>query len=631
MKIEAHRKILLAAILTLLLIPLLANIASGDGSLKTFKLTAGASKEFGRSVAVSGDTMVVGDPIKGAAYVFEYDGSNWSQVAELTPSSGFSFFGWSVAISGDMVAVGAPYDQSFLGSVYLFRRVGGSWNEDPDSPLTDSKRIPFSFVGWSVAFAGDTLLVGAPMANSVHVFNSGGTTSWTQQEPPLTGGDTELGDRFGWSVAVSGARLVVGAPRDESTAGSAYVFDFDEKAGKWLETKKLTASNQAERDDFGFSVAIDQDTLVVGAHKDSTYVSNPGVAYIFEFDGESWAEKAKLTASDSADYDEFGYSVAIKDGILLVGAPFDPFYGPEATPGAAYVFEADGSIWSEKLKLSASLAGDPPEQDQFGLAMAINGTTLVVGAILADAEIEDAGAAYLFVANEPPVAVANWDPKEGIIEGDEITLDGSESYDPDGDQLTYHWEQTGGPPVGLDLLLARHDPENPSRTFLAPELSEGCTALSFTLTVTDDKGLASEPAIVEITVYPNNKIYAKLGGKHRRWLYWHKYSFYGHENEHVTIRLEADPNGWHRGRRATLMLKDRIKGVRLFLTNRGGLPNELSATLPADGKYTVYVVKQPWFWFWWRHKRNRGYEGDYILSLEGACGKLVSGFRCNKR
>ena len=629
MKIEAHRKILLAVILSLLLIPLLANIASGDGSLKTFKLTAGASKEFGRSVAVSGDTMVVGDPIQGAAYVFEYDGSNWSQVAELTPSSDFSFFGWSVAISGDMVAVGAPYDQSFLGSVYLFRRVGDSWNEDPDSPLTDSKRIPFSFVGWSVAFAGDTLLVGAPMANSVHVFNSGGTTSWTQQEPPLTGGDTELGDRFGWSVAVSGARLVVGAPRDESAAGSAYVFDFDEKAGKWLETKKLTASNKAERDDFGFSVAIDQDTLVVGAHKDSTYVSNPGVAYVFEFDGESWAEKAKITASDSADYDEFGYSVAIKDSILLVGAPFNPFYGPEATPGAAYVFEGDGSIWSEKLKLSASLAGDPPEQDQFGLAVAINGTTLVVGAILADAEIENAGAAYLFVANEPPVAVANWDPKEGIIEGDEITLDGSESYDPDGDQLTYHWEQTGGPPVGLDLLLARHDPENPARTFLAPELSEGCTALSFTLTVTDDKGLASESAIVEITVYPNNKIYAKLGGKHRRWLYWHKYSFYGHENEHVTISLEADPNGWHRGRRVTLMLKDRIRGVRLFQTNRGSLPNEISATLPADGKYTVYVVKQPWFW--WRHKRHKRFEGDYVLSLEGTCGKLVTGFRCNKR
>ena len=97
----------------------------------------------------------------------------------------------------------------------------------------------------------------------------------------------------------------------------------------------------------------------------------------------------------------------------------------------------------------------------------------MVGAILADAETEDAGAVYLFLANEPPVAVASWDPKDGIIEGDLVTLDGSDSYDPDGDDLTYHWEQIDGPDVGVDLLSAKPEPKNPKMAFLAPELFEG--------------------------------------------------------------------------------------------------------------------------------------------------------------
>ena len=398
MKIEAHRKILLLAIFFILLSPLPANAACGDGSFETSKLTAETSREFGRSVAVNGDTVVIGDPSQGAAYVFEYDGSNWSQVAELTPGSNGSDFGWSVAISGDTVAVGAPN----AGSVYLFKRLGDSWNEDPDSPLMASDRA-FTF-GWSLAFEGSTLVVGTAIANSAYVFNLNGA-KWPEEEAKLTARDSEFGDRFGWSVAVNGARVVVGAPRDESTAGSAYVFDFN--GANWPEKEaKLTASDKAEHDDFGFSVAIHQDTVVVGAPKNtSEEVSKPGAVYVFNYDGTNWTQQeTPLTASDSADYDQFGYSVAIKDSILLVGAPFDRNYGPNA-PGAAYVFKAEGNSWSEEDKLTASEAGDPTDKDQFGLAVAINGTTLVVGAILADAEIEDAGAAYVFTPNETPVSV----------------------------------------------------------------------------------------------------------------------------------------------------------------------------------------------------------------------------------
>jgi hypothetical protein len=338
--------------------------------------------------------------------VFEYDGSNWRQEAKLTTFSGY--FGWSVAISGDTVAVGAP----LLSSVYVFKRVGDSWNEyDPNdySPLILNTGAPT--FGWSLAFDGSTLVVGTAMANLVYVYNLDGD-NWPEKGTRLPAlGGPEVGGRFGWSVAVSGARVVVGAPRDESTAGSAYVFDFDEEAG-WLEPVKLTASDKAEHDDFGFSVAIHQDTVVVGAHKDSSWVSNPGAVYVFNHDGTNWTQQeTPLTASDSADHDEFGYSVAIKDSTVLVGAPVDPAHNPvdpdnneEFKPGAAYVFKADGDSWSEVDTLTASDAGDPPDKDQFGLAVAINGTTLVVGAILADAEIEDAGAAYVFTPNETPVS-----------------------------------------------------------------------------------------------------------------------------------------------------------------------------------------------------------------------------------
>jgi len=410
MKIEAHRKILLLAILLVLLSPLPVNAACGNGSFSDFKLTADTpvpGAQFGHAIAVSGDTMVVGAPPfnESAAYVFEYDGSNWRQVARLTPGGDFSFsFGYSVAISGDTVVVGAP----FLSSVYVFKRVGDSWNEyDPKVYPPDILTGVFTF-GFSLAFDGSTLVVGTAGANLVYVYNLDGD-NWPEEGTRLPAlGDPKLSGRFGFSVAVSGARMVVGAPRDESTAGSAYVFDFDEDAGKWLESEKLTASDKAEHDDFGSSVAIHQDTVVVGAHKDSASVPNPGAVYVFNPNGANWPEEeARLTPSDSDDDDEFGYSVAIKDSILLVGAPLyaDPDNGPNG-PGAAYVFEFDDKSgkWLETEKLTASDAGDPPKEDQFGFSVAINGTTLVVGAIQADTEIEDAGAAYVFMPNEAPVS-----------------------------------------------------------------------------------------------------------------------------------------------------------------------------------------------------------------------------------
>jgi hypothetical protein len=635
MKIEAHRKILLAAILTLLFIPLLTNPASGDDSVSEFKLTAGIDAaefdQFGYSVDISGNTAVVGAPFADSAHVFQYDESTsaWSEdpVAVLTAPvpAGPGQFGWSVAIHGDTVVVGALDLLSYIGSAYVFTRSGSTWDEG-------HQLIAGAGIGASVAISGDTLVVGALIpATSAYVFryvydDSTGTWDWIQKEE-LKAPGASFAPFFGWSVAIDGDTVVVGAP----FAGAAYVYTRSDDT--WDEGSELITGVWV-----GSSVAVSGDTVVVAAPSYTSFPlhppSGPGSVSLFSRGGGTWTSAGILNSQASG----FGASVGISGNMLVVGAPQDNNDGKLS--GSAYMFKYDGTNWvadSTLPKLSPSVAPPADDSDQFGRDVAIDVSTVVAGAIFGDGPAVDSGSASVFILaspNQPPIAEAEAFPNE-IKEGDLVTLDGSKSEDPDGDPLIYNWMQTGGPEVDLDLVLAEKDKINPAvRTFVAPELSDGCDTLTFQLTVTEDVdgGLTSDPpAEVRIKVLPNNIIHAKLGGKHRHWLYLHKYSFYGHEKEKVTIRLEADPNGWHRGSRATLMLKDRISGVRLFQTNRGSLPNTISATLPADGKYTVYVVKQPWFWFWRRHKRHKRFEGDYILSLEGACGKLVTGFQCNKR
>ncbi len=411
MKIEAHRKILFLAIVLVLLSPLPANATCEGGSFSEFKLTAETpvpTSQFGQSVAVSGDTMVIGASDEGAAYVFEYEEGKWNPKARLTGSNDFSSFGWSVAISGDTVMVGDPFP--FGGNlVYVFKRVGDSWNEyDPNdySPLILNTG-DFTF-GFSLAFDGSTLVVGTRNANLVYVYNLDGD-NWPEEGTRLPAlDDPELSGRFGFSVAVSGSKVVVGAPRDESTTGSAYVFDYvydiDEEAWKWLQTEKLVAADGQEHDDFGFSVAIHQDTVVVGAPKESSDdVSNPGAVYVYNLDGDNGTQQEDpLTANDSDD-DEFGYSVAIKDSTLLVGAPND------TDTGAAYLFKYNGGNWV-KDPVQPNEPG-LEEGDQFGWSVAFDGSTIAVGAPhIPDMDMDSvpkAGAAYVFTPNEAPVSEVN--------------------------------------------------------------------------------------------------------------------------------------------------------------------------------------------------------------------------------
>jgi len=296
--------------------------------------------------------------------------------SKLTASDGaaLDFFGYSVAIAGDTVVVGAPLDDdnsTSSGSAYVYISTGTTWTQQ--TKLTASDSAENNNFGRSVAIAGDIIVVGAYVANndrgSAYVFKHTGTT-WTQQAK-LTASDGAANDWFGLSVAISGNTVVVGANLDDdngTASGSAYVFTLTGTA--WTQQAKLTASDGAGFDQFGYSVAIAGNTIVVGARFG-------GSAYVFAHSGTStWTQQAKLTTSDGAALDQFGWSVAIEGDTIVVGANQDDVNGITDS-GSACVFTRTGTIWTEQAKLTAS---DGAENDGFGVSVVIAGGTIVVGA-----------------------------------------------------------------------------------------------------------------------------------------------------------------------------------------------------------------------------------------------------------
>jgi hypothetical protein len=252
--------------------------------------------------------------------------------------------------------------------------------------------------GWVVALSGDTALVGAVTDDggqgSAYVFTRSGGV-WTQQAK-LTASDGAGGDQFG-IVALSGDTALVGAQFDNVGAntnqGSAYVFT--RSGGVWTQQAKLTASDGAAGDEFGFNVALSGDTALVGAIGDDVGANgNQGSAYVFTRSSAVWTQQAKLTASDGAAADLFGDSGALSGDTALVGAFLDDV-GANGNQGSAYVFTRSGGVWTQQAQLTA---GDGATGDQFGQSVALSGDTALVGAFLDDVGANgNQGSAYVFI------------------------------------------------------------------------------------------------------------------------------------------------------------------------------------------------------------------------------------------
>ena len=373
-----------------------------------------AEDEFGYAVAVSGDRVLVGahgdegidgSPGVGSAYVFEWDGSSWVQTAKLTASDqAQNNFGVSVALSGDRAIVGANWDSHrygddaalTAGAAYVFEWNGSAWVQT--AKLIASDGATNDQFGISVALSGDRAIVGAwqdaaPLGNSgsAYVFEKSGS-SWVQTAK-ITASDGGHSDHFGESVSLSGDRAVIGAFHADNLAfvpGSAYVFEWT--GSHWHQRAKLTASDGADVDFFGHSVAVSGSRVIVGAWGDDDLGLDSGSAYVFEKSGSSWVQRAKLTASDGALGDQFGVSVALSGDRAIVGASQDPDYSGMGR-GSAYVFEWNGSSWVQSAKLTAS---DGASGDQFGVSVALSEARAIVGAFRDDDLGTNSGSAYMF-------------------------------------------------------------------------------------------------------------------------------------------------------------------------------------------------------------------------------------------
>jgi len=395
----------------------LATSYSATEFAKLIASDGAASDAFGDSVAVSGDTAVIGaygDDDKGidsgAAYVYIRTGSVWSQQAKLTASDGVegARFGDSVAISGDTVVIGAPKDVKGyeLGSAYVYTRTGTTWTQQ--AKLIASDRAAGDNFGNSVAIAGDTAVIGAYdyglRQGSVYAFTRTGTT-WTQQAKLVPAGLAE-GDYFGYSVALAGDTAVIGALR-----GSAYVY-----------TRTGTTWTQQARLSSGYSVAIAGDTAVIG--EPGSPLSDAGSAYVYTRTGTIWTQQAKLTASDGVVSDQFGYSVAIAGDTAVIGARTDD---KGTNSGSAYVYTRTGTTWTQRDELIAS---DGAAGDSFGNSVAIAGDTTVLGA-RTDDKGTDSGSAYVgYVEYSPPSP-----PTELVAtspDAHSVALSWSASTDPSG-------------------------------------------------------------------------------------------------------------------------------------------------------------------------------------------------------
>jgi hypothetical protein len=306
---------------------------------------------FGGSVAISGDTIVVGANsdssagfLAGAAYVYVRSGATWSLQQKLTASdaSPVGVLGLSVAIQGDTIVAGAPGDDDagyLTGAAYIFQRQGGVWSEQ--QKLKASDEAEDSVFGQSVAVFNDTIAVGSPSHSTPTVHYSGavyvfgrGSSGWNEQQQ-ITTRDIAEGQWLGYCVDLSGDTLVATAPGDSvgmHTHGAAYVFSL--RPGGWSEQRKLKDTDVGRYDGFALRAAIDGDRIVLGDGTDNTAATWGGAAHVYVRNGNTgWSLQQTLTAADAANFDLLGSAVAISGDTIVVGVTQkDDFRG------AAYVF-----------------------------------------------------------------------------------------------------------------------------------------------------------------------------------------------------------------------------------------------------------------------------------------------------
>ncbi|MDP6496242.1 MAG: FG-GAP repeat protein [Dehalococcoidia bacterium] len=376
------------------------------------KLTNGLStksKRFGMSVAIDGDTIITGDPNdffegtdSGSASVFNLSSDTWIQQAQITADDIYQgyLFGEAVDIDGDTVVIGATGGGK--GAVYVFVLLNSIWAQQ--AKLVDLATDSSAQFGKSVAISGNTMVVGAPTDDAPET-DSGSAFVFTRtddvwgkvaQLAPSGRIYTLSNNRFGKSVAIDSERIYVGAPGDLSTngtdSGAVYVFTLSD--GSWVEEAKLHASDGDQGDNFGHSVSVFNDTLVVGAPANDSNGTDSGATYVFVRNGTGgWNEEVKLIASDGAYVDNFGWSVAVGADVAIVGALYAN--APGSDSGSLYTYDRTGTNWSERSILTGT---GTTSNDRLGTSVSISDNVAVSGAPGNTEKGKETGSIHVFTA-----------------------------------------------------------------------------------------------------------------------------------------------------------------------------------------------------------------------------------------
>jgi len=365
-----------------------ASVYMFDGMKWTFEQDLqpdGRSSVYGGTVAISGSRIVVGNDysdVNLSAYVFTRSGGAWAEeLRQQAPSGSSDDFGADVAVFGNNVVVGQPRRYvpapNEVGAAYAYTFSGGVWSPAQELSLRMTKAD--TYLGTGVAVDGDTAVVGAPFdaspagdtTGAAYVFQRVGN-AWTLRQKLVAEGLTTTAE-FGSSVAIRGDTIVVGA---EDQAGQGAVYVFVRSGASWVFHQRLDASDPSAGADFGSGVALDGDLMIVGARRHSSNFTFEGAAFVFRRSGETWTEEQKLVSDTPTQGEYFGWSVGLSGNTAVVGAY--RYQQPAGfLVGAAHVFVRSGATWTRQQKLLP----DVIEPQYFGTGVAISGDTIAVGAL----------------------------------------------------------------------------------------------------------------------------------------------------------------------------------------------------------------------------------------------------------
>lgn len=379
-------------------------------------LTEGAL--FGSATSVYQDSALIGARYHngvGAAYLYKKQGVKWNQVEvdhdnnpmtiavplTLTADDGQNGdeFGCAVTFNDNYLVVGAYRNDAGLndaGAAYVFEKNGVNENWEKTQKLTPLDRAANDYFGYSLAISGERAVIGAygknGQAGAVYVFQKT-VTGWEQKQK-LTASASQGKDRFGWAVAMEGNTILVGAPAFENNTGRVYTFSWDVSDSSWKQASIIEGSEKSAGDFFGSAIDISGNNIIIGAYG---HKSKAGTAIIFERKNNAWEQAVDLANPDLmpenlAPNDQFGVAVSISGGLAVVGAVRNRMQGVQT--GAVFAFQLKNNSWQFLNKLTAS---DGMKDDSFGISVSTSERFTLVGATGRDEAGLNSGISYIFI------------------------------------------------------------------------------------------------------------------------------------------------------------------------------------------------------------------------------------------